>query len=153
LKRSGTQRTEKTEDQYFDLICKFPLRPIRSKRELDEAKTIIQELTAEKQRGVDADDYLEVLSDLVQKYEFMNRPIADASPTEVLQFLMEERQINQQQLAEGSGLPPSTLSRILRGRQELNLTHIQKLANFLDVDMSLFLPASGLKRASLQRRA
>jgi HTH-type transcriptional regulator/antitoxin HigA len=103
-------------------------------------------LTAEKRRSVDANDYLEVLSDLAQKYEFMHRPIADASPGEILKSFMEERRINQPELADGSSLSASTLSRILRGRQKLTLDHMQKLATFLDVDVSVFLPASTLKR-------
>ena len=139
-------------EEYFELVCRFPLRPIRSKRELDEAKRIIEELTKQKRRTSDMDDYLEVLSDLVQKHEFMHRPIADATPPEILQFFMEERGINQQELATGSDLAPATVSRILKGRQQLNLDHMQKLAKFLDVDMSVFLPASTLKRRSSSRK-
>ena len=52
-----TAGRQKTEDQeYFELIYKFPLRPIRSKSELEYAKRLIRELTAEKRRSVDAND-------------------------------------------------------------------------------------------------
>ena len=39
--------------------------------------------------------YLDVLSDLVKKYEDEHHPIPDASPAEVLKFLIEDRNTNQ----------------------------------------------------------
>ena len=75
-------------NEYFQLVRRFPLRPIRSERELDEATCVIDELIADERRSPGADDYLDVLSDLVEKYESEHHRIPDASPVEVLQFLV-----------------------------------------------------------------
>ena len=75
-------------NEYFQLVRRFPLRPIRSERELDEATRVIDELIADERRSPGADDYLDVLSDLVEKYESEHHRIPDASPVEVLQFLV-----------------------------------------------------------------
>src|SRR5262249_38713181 len=78
--------------EYFELVRHFPLRPIRSERELDHAIEVIDELIAREDRSRAEDDYLDVLSDLVEKYESEHHPIPDASPVEMLQFLIEERE-------------------------------------------------------------
>ena len=56
-------------NEYFELVRRFPLRPIRSERELDNAIAVIDDLIARLARSAEADDYLDVLSDLVEKYE------------------------------------------------------------------------------------
>jgi HTH-type transcriptional regulator/antitoxin HigA len=98
-------------NEYFQLIRRFPLRPIRSERELAEATRIIDELIAYEQRSPGADAYLDMLSDLVEKYENEHHPVSDASPVEMLQFLIEDRKTNQRAVALGSGMHVSTMFR------------------------------------------
>src|SRR2546427_10799504 len=108
-------------NEYFQLVRRFPLRPIRSERELDEATRVIDELIAHEQRSPGADDYLDVLSDLVEKYESEHHPVPDGSPIEMLRFLIEDRKTNQRAVALGSGMHVSTISEILSGARQMNL--------------------------------
>ena len=128
-------------NEYFQLVRRFPLRPIRSGQELDKATWVIDELIAQEHRSDEAADYLDVLSDLIEKYESEHHPIPDASPVEVLQFLIEDRKTNQRAVALGSGMHVSTTSEILSGLRQMNLDHMRKLAAFFNVDIAVFLPA------------
>ncbi len=137
--------------EYFELVRHFPLRPIRSERELDHAIEVIDELIAREDRSRAEDDYLDVLSDLVEKYESEHHPIPDASPVEMLQFLIEERETNQRAVALGSGIAVSTMSEILAGRRQMNLEHMQKLARFFGIEVAVFLPREATP-ANIRRR-
>ena len=125
---------------YLELVRRFPLRPIRSARELDQATEIIDHLIAQEKRSPGADDYLDVLSDLVEKYESEHHPIPDASPVDMLKFFIEDRQTNQRAVALGSGIAVSTMSEIVGGRRPMNFAHMRKLAQFFNVDVAVFLP-------------
>jgi HTH-type transcriptional regulator/antitoxin HigA len=131
---------------YLQLFRRFPLRPIRSEAELGRATEVIDDLISRSDRTADEDDYLDVLSDVVEKYETEHHPIPAASPVEVLRFLIDDRQTNQRAVALASGIHTSTMSEILAGRRRMNLEHMQKLAAFLKVDIGVFLPAQKKRR-------
>lgn len=52
--------------------------------------------------------------------------------------LMEEHQVTQQQVADGTGIDKNTLSALVHGRVS-KVTTLNKLATFFDVDVSSFL--------------
>ena len=133
------------DNAYFALVRQFPLKPITSDRELNRAIENVNELV---DRGFEnlthgEEAYLDVLSDLVEKYENTHHPIPDASPVEMLKFFIEDRNTNQRAVALGSGIAVSTMSEILAGRRRMNLEHIQKLAGFFKIDPGVFLPKQG----------
>ena len=140
--KRGKSAAAVADNSYFDLVRQFPLKPIASEKELGAATKIINELV---DRGFDdltdgEEAYLDVLSDLVKKYEDERHPIPEASPVAVLQFLIEDRNTNQRAVALGSGIAVSTMSEILAGRREMNLEHMLKLAEFFTVPVAAFLP-------------
>jgi HTH-type transcriptional regulator / antitoxin HigA len=126
-------------NDYFELVHRFPLRPIRSERELDRAIAVIDDLTTREKRSREVDDYLDVLSDLVENYERDHHPIPAVGPVEMLAFLMDDRSLSQRAVALGTGIAASTMSEILAGRREMNLEHIQKVAHFFGVSAAYFL--------------
>jgi len=136
------KRAVSADDGYFDLVRRFPLKPLADDADLKAATAIVNELV---DRGIDdlsegEEAYLDVLSDLVKKYEDASHPVPDASPAEVLRFLIEDRDTNQRAVALGSGIAVSTMSELLAGRREMNLDHIKKLAVFFGVEAGAFLP-------------
>ncbi len=138
------------DNGYFDLVRRFPLKPITSARELNRAIESVNELV---DRGFEnlthgEEAYLDVLSDLVEKYENTHHPIPDASPVEMLKFFIEDRNTNQRAVALGSGIAVSTLSEILSGRRRMNLEHMHKLAALFKVDVGVFLPKPKLPKTS-----
>ena len=138
----ATKKAEVIDNRYFELVRQFPLRTLESERDLDQATSIINSLI---DRGIDTltegeDAYLDVLSDLVEKYEAEHHSIPDASPIDVLKMFIEDRKTNQRAVALGSDIAVSTMSEILAGRRQLNLEHMQKLARFFGVDVTMFIP-------------
>lgn len=130
------------DNSYFAVVRRFPLKPITSDAELDRSIEIVNELVDREFENLTHGEeaYLDVLSDLVEKYENMHHPIPDASPVEMLKFFIEDRKTNQRAVALGSGIAVSTMSEILAGRRRMNLEHMQKLAAFFKIDVGVFLP-------------
>jgi HTH-type transcriptional regulator/antitoxin HigA len=123
------------------LIRQHPLRPLRSDRELDRAIAMIDRLLTRGGLATDEEDYLDVLSDLVEKYEDQHYPIEAVSGLDVLRHLVESSGKTRAAIAAGAGLPESTLSEILLARRRLNTRHIGLLARYFRIDPGVFLDA------------
>ena len=81
------RRPSKGLDGYLDLVGQFPLRPIRSEKKLDRAIAMINSLLDRDRLSPAEADYLDVLGDLVERYEDKHHPIPDVSDGEMLRFL------------------------------------------------------------------
>ena len=126
-------------DSYFELVKRFPLTHIRSLRHLGQAIALVDELLQKRlDRG--AQEYLDVLSDLIATYEGEHAPIPDASESDVLRELMRSSGHKQMALSKAVGISQSTLSAILTGERELTKSHMVALAKFFNVPPSVFLP-------------
>lgn len=125
-------------DTYFDLVRRFPLRPIRSERELDRATTVIDELISRPKLDPDEEDYLDVLSDLTEKYEEENHPIPPASDAEMLAFLIEQKGVTQAEVSRATGIALSTVCEILAGKRTVPRFKIGKLAAYFHVSPAVF---------------
>jgi HTH-type transcriptional regulator/antitoxin HigA len=126
-------------DRYFELVKAFPLRPIRSDGELERATAVIDSLVDREALDLDESDYLDVLSDLVEKYERAHHPVPPVADAELLRHLIESRETTQAQVAQGAGIAESTVSEILSGRRKLSRSHIEALARFFHVSPAVFL--------------
>ena len=134
----ATRRNRMSPGSYFTLIHRFPPRPIRSDRDLDRATAVIDDLTSRPRLGRDEQDYLDVLSDLVEKYEDVQHPIPSASDAEMLSFLIEQKDITQAEVARVAGLSTSTLSEILSGKRTIPRFKIGRLAGYFNVSPAVF---------------
>jgi HTH-type transcriptional regulator/antitoxin HigA len=126
-------------DRYLELVQQFPLRPIRSEAELDRAIATIDALLDQDRRNSDEEDYLDVLSDLVEKYEDEHEPMPSVSGAELLRFLIESQETTQAKVATATGIAESTISEILAGKRELNRKHIEALSRHFHVNPGVFL--------------
>ncbi len=128
-------------DRYLELVRQVPLRPIRSESELNRAIEQIDALLDLDRRGHAEDDYLDVLSDLVEKYEDEHDPMPPVSSAEMLRFLIESQHTTQSKVATGTGISESTISEVLAGKRELNRKHIEALSRHFHVSPAVFLSA------------
>lgn len=80
-----------------------------------------------------------LLSERISAYENRVNPIPDAPAHQVLAFLMEQRGLSQSAVARATGIYQSNLSQVLRGKRKLTLEQIRSLANFFNVDPSVFV--------------
>lgn len=134
----ATATTAYDRDLYFELIERFPLRPIESDDELDRAIAMVDELVIRDDLTPTERDYLDVLSDLVHKYESDEHPIPPATDAEVIRFLMDARGLNQSQLAAEAGIPVSVISEVLSGKRGLSRNNIGVLARHFHVSPAVF---------------
>lgn len=132
----------KTEDRYLELVRRFPLRPLRSDDDLDEAVAVIDSLIDLPKLSAAEQDYLDVLSDLVEAYEDETIEIPAVGDSDLLRFLIEQKNVTQAQTASGAGIAESTISEILAGKRKLTRAQVSKLAQFFHVDPGVFLPQS-----------
>jgi HTH-type transcriptional regulator / antitoxin HigA len=125
---------------YSELIAEFPLRPIRSERQLDLAGRLAFRLASRARLSRGEQNYLDVLTHLIEIYEEEHHGIeADVSPRELLRFLIDENGLTLSRLATETGIKVSTLSEILHGKRELNVQHIALLAARFRVNPGLFI--------------
>ena len=99
---------------YLSLVDRFPLVPIRNGRHLDEAIGVADELTAREHLAPEEKQYLDVLSDLIEKYEEEHHPMQASSPVEALAFLMETNHLRQ---ADVGGHAESVVDRAPLGKE------------------------------------
>jgi HTH-type transcriptional regulator / antitoxin HigA len=134
-------RGRAVSDRYLELIQAFPLRPIRSEAELGRAIVAINTLIDKDRLSADEDDYLDVLGDLVEKYEAEHHPVPPVSDAGMLRHLIDSRGLTQAKVAAKTGLAESTISEILAGKRGLNRKHIEVLARHFHVSPAVFLSA------------
>lgn len=132
-------RPGRGSDAYLDLIGEFRLAPIRDDAGLDRAVAMIDRLLA-MDRDEGAQDYLDVLTALVEDYEDRAVELPDASEADVLGELMRLHGLTQTALSREVGIVQSTISDVLKGRRSLTKGQIVSLAGRFKVDPSVFLP-------------
>ncbi len=135
------------KNRYMELIEHFSLRPIRSERELTNATRIASELAVKTKLTRDERDYLDVLSDLIERYEDEHHRIAVVTGPRLLAFLLEENGISQAQLARETGIAKSTISAVLKGRRRFSLSHIETLCSRFKLEPGAFLQPNRNVRA------
>lgn len=125
-------------DRYLELVQKFPLRPIQGEAEHDAAIEMIDELIDAPSLSPPEQDYLDVLSDLVEAYETVHEPMPETTDAGMLQFLMEIQGRTQTEVAKGAKIAASTVSEVLSGKRTLNRGQIGKLARYFHVEPGVF---------------
>ncbi len=80
---------------------------------------------------------METIGNLIENYENNEYKIKDASPVEVLKYLMQEHGLKQSDLKEiGS---QGVVSEILTGKRALNIEQIKKISNRFHVSPLVFI--------------
>lgn len=134
--------TSAITDSYFELVRRFPLRPIRNRREYQEAAAIVDELAVRGENDLDAGecDYLSVLADLIEAYDEQHYRLglSRKTPLAILRYLMKQSGMRPAELARLVG-SPAAASLILSGKRQLSKRNIVRLAGYFRVEPGLFL--------------
>lgn len=131
----------KIHPDYLKLVRQFPLRPIRSMRQHDQAMAIVTALAVRDESKLSAGerDYLAALTVLLEDFDRRgSEPPTDLSALDLLRHLMEANDLNVSELGHIIGSQP-TASSILAGRRQMSKTVIRKLADHFGVNPGLFL--------------
>jgi HTH-type transcriptional regulator/antitoxin HigA len=127
--------------KYTRLLSRFVPRAIKSEEEYDRMVEIVDYLMdkGEDNLSPEEGELLELVSILIEDYDDEHYPIEKtATPLQMLEFLMEQRDVNPKDLWGVFGAK-STTSQVLSGKRELSKTHIRKLAEFFNVSADLFI--------------
>jgi HTH-type transcriptional regulator/antitoxin HigA len=112
-------------------------RVIRNDAELKEYTDALFDLTSKSKPNRAEQDAIELLSLLVERYE-ERFEVRQASPLEVLRFLMERHGLTQRDLQPEIG-SESLVSLILSGKRNLTVTHMHALAKRFHVPAAVFM--------------
>jgi HTH-type transcriptional regulator / antitoxin HigA len=144
---------------YSELVARFPLRPIHNKRTHRAALAMLNEMMGlgDDRMSRDEEDFARVLGLLLREYEQTQahtKPLADISPRELLQFLMDENGLKQIDIARVIGYK-SHVSAFLSGTRGLSASEARKLGEFFSMDPRAFLsldrPAGTRRNSSAAR--
>lgn len=140
--RSLTHHT----DLYGWLAKNIPIEPIRNAKmhsvyskvveslmELIEGEQVPEVETRELRK------YISILAPFVERFERKNYPIRSATAENVLEFLMEQHELNQDDLADDLG-GQSVVSDIIRGKRKLTREHIEQLSKRFHISPAAFFP-------------
>ncbi|MCI0377804.1 MAG: helix-turn-helix domain-containing protein [Gemmataceae bacterium] len=129
---------------YLALIHVFPLRPLRSERDYEEALTVLDTLAVRPEGSLDPaeQDYLDTLTMLVEAYDREHEAFdsAQRDPLSMLKYAMEESGTTQADVGRMLG-NRALASLILNGHRQLSKRHIRILADHFKVSPALFLQA------------
>jgi HTH-type transcriptional regulator/antitoxin HigA len=138
--RGAARRRPPVSPSYLELMRAYPVRPIRSERELDRAIAVVDSLLSrENPLDRDGQDYLDILSHEIERYEAVAYPMPAVSGADMLRYLMDAHENTLSEVSEGTGIAVSTLSAILNNKRGLNIAHIGLLAPYFGVEQGVFL--------------
>jgi HTH-type transcriptional regulator / antitoxin HigA len=121
------------------LMALHLLRPLRDQVDADNAAEMI-DLLAGHTLNAEQDDYLDLLSDLHEKWENTRFPLSRATGSELLRLVLAERNEGAVNLAKLLGIDVSLAYRLLRGERQLTARQIRKVADTYGIDPVALLP-------------
>lgn len=126
------------------LYLHLPPRPVTSRRSHAAYSTAIsilmQELEGESVSSRDRssiESYLQAVAPFVEEYERKEFRLKRISPETMLQFLMEQNNLSQYDIASELGGQP-VVSDVLRGKRRLTREHIERLGARFHVSPAAF---------------
>jgi HTH-type transcriptional regulator/antitoxin HigA len=138
-KRSANGRANR---EYLSLVERFPLRPLKSDKDYDEAIAVVDTLAVKREDSLSPaeQDYLGTLTLLIEQYDCQHHTIefVGYDGISMLEYLMSESGMTQAELGRLLG-NRALASLLLNRRRQLSKQHIRKLAQHFKVSPGLFL--------------
>ncbi len=113
---------------------------IHSEEQLAAYTKALYQLTSEPHPTAAQMEAIELLTLLIERYEEEHYPLPNASPAEVLRFLLDRHGLRQRDIATDLG-GESVVSEVLAGKRKLNAAHIEQLSKRFSVSPAVFFPA------------
>lgn len=123
---------------YSALMAIHLLRPIHDQVDAANAADMIDLLAGHK-LNTEQSDYLDLLSDLYEKWEGAQFPIRRARGAELLRLVLAQRDEKAGDLTKVLGIDVSLAYRLLRGERQLTAPQIRKTAETYGLDPAALL--------------
>ena len=139
--KSANRSPPPPDRTYLDLIRRHPLRPIRGRAEYDAAAAMLDTLVLRGDLTAGEEDYLAVLTDLVEAYDRAHFPAAPdrRPPHERLRSLMADAGVSPADLQQILGVAQSTVSMILSGKRGMSKQTVVALGKRFNLNPAYFL--------------
>ena len=121
-----------------ELLAEFQPKVITTEAEYDFALKVADGLLANKSRSPEQTALLDLFVALIEEYEEKYYPIPASSPHEILQHLMEAKDLKQADLVGILG-SRGVVSEVVNGKRSISKAQAKALADFFDVSPALFL--------------
>lgn len=128
-----------------EMIQRGAPRPIHTEEQLEEYTRVLLELDSKESPTLDEEDAIELLTLLIEHYEDEHYPLPEASPVEVLRFLLQQNGLSQRDITPELG-SETTVSLVLSGKRKLTREHITRLSERFHVSPAVFLPSKGASK-------
>lgn len=142
IKEETKSARSKISDTYLELVELFPLKSIESEKDHKVALSVVEKIMSFLVTVKNPDEgikiYLKTLSDLISDYEDSKFKTGTVSGKDMLAYLMDLQGLTQSNLAKEVGSQP-IVSKILKGKRELNLCQIKALAKRFKVAPEVFI--------------
>jgi HTH-type transcriptional regulator / antitoxin HigA len=126
-------------DRYQALLAQYQPRLIRTEAENERALAIVEELMHRSDRSPEEEELYQLLIVLIEKFEQEEyAPGSGASPSSLLLFLMEQRQLEAADLVGVLGAVEQ-VTEIMDGDRAINPMQARLLGSFFRVDPELFV--------------
>lgn len=132
------KRINKTK--YAALLSEVLPRPIQSEAENERALKVVDRLMSKGENKLTAEEgvLLELLIQLIERFEEQHYAIPDAPPQRVLQTLMENRGLKQKDLLPIFG-SKGIASEVINGKRAISKEQAKKLGEFFKLSPAAFL--------------
>ena len=129
-----------------EMVKRGAPRVIHNDAELKEYTHALVDLTSKAKPNRAEQDAIELLSLLIERYESDRYVLPEASPLQVLRFLMDQRGLTQQDLCPEIG-SESLVSLVLSGKRNLTVAHMRALAKRFGVPVAVFVGSADQRAA------
>lgn len=127
-----------SDAKYTKLLVKYQPKIIKTEEENERALAVVEELMHAENRTPEQEALYELLILLIEKFEGeFYSPGSASSPHSILQFLMEQQEVQPEDLVEVVG-SEDVVFELLNGRAEISEELAEVLGIFFQVDSSLF---------------
>ena len=140
---SAKTKSRKVEDDYFELVRAFPLRPIRGNAEYEQAGKVLNRLLGRPDgKLTDGErDYLDALVLLVEDYDRKHSRFVPVhhTPHDVLRHLAKEAGMGPTALGKVLGTTHAMASLMLHGKRGISAASARALADYFKVEAGMFI--------------
>lgn len=137
---------------YAGLMARHMIRPFHDEVDAENAAEMIA-LLAGHALNEEQSDYLDLLSDLYERWEIEHCPIEPAYGAELLRLVLAQRNEDAGNLAALLEIEPSLADRLVRGETELTAPQIRIAANAYGLDPAALLGESAHPRVTSETAA
>ncbi|MGI2908084.1 helix-turn-helix domain-containing protein [Tolypothrix sp. VBCCA 56010] len=123
---------------YGKLLAEYQPQVITSESEYERMLADVEKLMGCKNRSPEQTALLQILVRLIEEYENKNYSMGESSPHEILQHLIEAREIKQSDLVVIIG-SEEVVSEILNGKRAITKAQAKALGEFFHVSPELFI--------------